>query len=228
MAELNQDSPSRSNHRNLTWILFQWILQAFFAVWLRYQSRGKEYLPEQGGGLLVTNHQSFLDPLLICLPIKRPVSFMARDSLFRIPILGPFMRYEFVIPISRRSTSSQSLRAAIQNIEDGNFVGIFPEGTRTTDGKVQKFKPGFLALLKRADCAIYPIGIAGAFRALPRGAYFLRPRSVRVVYGKPITAKTIKEYYAKGAEKELLELTNQRVTECQQQAEDWMNPNATR
>lgn len=228
MAELNQDSPSRSNRRNLTWILFQWILQAFFAVWLRYQSRGKEHLPEQGGGLLVTNHQSFLDPLLICLPMKRPVSFMARDSLFRIPILGPFMRYEFVIPISRRSTSSQSLRAAIQNIEDGNFVGIFPEGTRTTDGAVQKFKPGFLALLKRADCAIYPIGIAGAFRALPRGAYFLRPRSVRVVYGKPISAKLIKEYYAKGAEKELLELTNQRVTECQQQAEDWQIPNVAR
>jgi len=176
---------------------------------------------------MVSNHQSFLDPLLIGLPLKRPVSFMARDSLFRIPILGPFMRYEFVIPISRSAASSQSFRAAIQNIEHGNFVGIFPEGTRTTDGAVQRFKPGFLALLKRTDCAIYPIGIAGAFHALPRGAYYLRPRPVRVVFGKPISASQIREYCNRGAEKELLELTRQRVVECQQQAEDWLTPEST-
>tara|TARA_R110002111_G_scaffold153375_1_gene220093 strand:- start:23633 stop:24166 length:534 start_codon:yes stop_codon:yes gene_type:complete len=176
---------------------------------------------------MVSNHQSFLDPLLIGLPLKRPVSFMARDSLFRVPLLGPFMRYEFVIPISRSAASSQSFRVAIQNIEHGNFVGIFPEGTRTTDGAVQRFKPGFLALLKRTDCAIYPIGIAGAFHALPRGAYYLRPRQVRVVYGKPITAAEIREYCERGAEKELLALTRQRVVECQQQADEWLPPEAT-
>ncbi len=224
MAELNQVSSADSNRRNFLWILFQWILQVFFAFWLRYQSRGKEHLPAQGGGLLVSNHQSFLDPLLIGLPLNRPVSFMARDSLFRVPILGPFMRYEFVIPISRKAASSQSFRAAIQNIENGNFVGIFPEGTRTVDGTVQRFKPGFLALLKRTDCAIYPIGIAGAFHALPRGAYFLRIRPVRVVFGNPISAELIKQYCENGAEKELLELTRQRVIECQQQAEEWINP----
>ncbi|WP_417388512.1 lysophospholipid acyltransferase family protein [Gimesia sp.] len=223
---MNQVSPSRRNRRNLPWILFQWILQVLFAIWLRYQSRGKENLPAEGGGLLVSNHQSFLDPLLIGLPLNRPVSFMARDSLFRIPILGPFLRYEFVIPINRRSASSQSFRAAILNIESGNYVGIFPEGTRSTDGAVQRFKPGFLALLKRTDSAIYPIGIAGAFRALPRGAYFLRPRPVRVVFGEPIPADLIREYCERGAEKELLELTHQRVIACQQQAESWLNPDS--
>ncbi|WP_417377521.1 lysophospholipid acyltransferase family protein [Gimesia sp.] len=227
MAEVNQVSPPRSNRRNFLWILFQWILQVFFAIWLRYQSRGKENLPAEGGGLLVSNHQSFLDPLLIGLPLSRPVSFMARDSLFRIPILGPFMRYEFVIPISRKAASSQSFRAAILNIESGNYVGIFPEGTRTTDGSVQRFKPGFLALLKRTEVAIYPIGIAGAFRALPRGAYFLRPRSVRVVFGEPISAEQIREFCERGAEKDLLELTHQRVIACQQQAESWVNPDLT-
>ncbi|QDT88985.1 lysophospholipid acyltransferase family protein [Gimesia algae] len=227
MAEVNQVSPPRSNRRNFLWILFQWILQGFFAIWLRYQSRGKENLPAKGGGLLISNHQSFLDPLLICLPLTRPVSFMARDSLFRIPILGPFMRYEFVIPINRRTTSSQSFRAAIENIENGNYVGIFPEGTRTTDGSVERFKPGFLALLKRTDIAIYPIGIAGADRALPRGAYFLRPRSVRVVFGEPISAELIREYCERGAQKALLELTHQRVISCQQQAESWLNPDLT-
>ncbi len=227
MAESNQSPPIRTNYRNIPWILCQWVLQVFFVLWLRYQSRGKEHLPAEGGGLMVSNHQSFLDPLLIGLPLKRPVSFMARDSLFRVPLLGPFMRYEFVIPISRSAASSQSFRAAIQNIEYGNFVGIFPEGTRTTDGAVQRFKPGFLALLKRTDCAIYPIGIAGAFHALPRGAYYLRPRPVRVVYGKPIMAAEIRAYCERGAEKELLELTRQRVIECQRQAEEWLPPEAT-
>lgn len=224
MAEIKQISTANSNRRNFLWILFQWILQVFFAFWLRYQSRGKEHLPAEGGGLMVSNHQSFLDPLLIGLPLTRPVSFMARDSLFRIPILGSFLRREFVIPISRKAASSQSFRVAIQNIENGNFVGIFPEGTRSDDGTVQRFKPGFLALLKRTNCTIYPIGIAGAFHALPRGAYFLRLRPVRVVFGKPISAELIKQYCDRGAEKELLELTRQYVIECQQEADEWINP----
>ncbi|WP_298865815.1 lysophospholipid acyltransferase family protein [uncultured Gimesia sp.] len=227
MTESNPISSIRKNYRNITWIVFQWILQVFFALWLRYQSKGKENLPVEEGGLLVSNHQSFLDPLLICLPLKRPVSFMARDSLFRIPILGPFMRYQFVIPISRRATSSQSIRTAIDNLEHHNFVGIFPEGTRTTVGTVERFKPGFLALLKRTDSAIYPIGIAGALRALPRGASFLRPKPVRVVFGTPITRSEIQEYYDRDAEKELLQLTHQRVAECQRQAEEWLNPDSS-
>ena len=226
MTEPNHTSSIRTNHRNITWIVFQWILQGLFALWLRYQSRGKEHLPADEGGLLLSNHQSFLDPLLICLPLKRPVSFMARDSLFRIPILGSFMRYQFVIPISRRAASSKSFRVAIQNIEQRNFVGIFPEGTRTIGGSVQRFKPGLLALLKRTECTIYPIGIAGAIRALPRGAYFLRPQPVRVVYGEPITKTEIKHFFDRDAEKELLELTRQRVAQCQQEAEDWLNPDS--
>lgn len=224
MAELKQVVPARANRRNFLWILCQWILQVFFVFWLRYQSRGKENLPAEGGGLLVSNHQSFLDPLMIGLPLNRPVSFMARDSLFRVPILGPFLRQEFVIPISRKAASSQSFRAAIQNIENGNFVGIFPEGTRSTDGEVGRFKPGFLALLKRTECDIYPIGVAGAFRALPRGAWFLHPQPVRVVFGEPIPASLVQEYCNAGSEKALLELTQQRVVACQQQAEEWINP----
>lgn len=221
MAESNRVPPQR---RNLTWLLFQWILQGFFAIWLRYQSRGKAHLPAEGGGLLIVNHQSFLDPLMVGLPLNRPISFLARDSLFRVPLLGVLLRHTFVIPISRRSASSTSFRAAIDKIENGNFVCIFPEGTRSDDGSVQRFKPGFLALLKRTHTTVYPIGIAGAYQAMPRGACFLRPRSVRVIYGDPISSETVKDYCERGAEKELLELTRQRVIACQQQAEIWREP----
>ena len=91
----------------LLWLVLQWILQVIFGIWLRYRARHEERLPAQGGGVLVSNHQSFLDPLLIGLPLSRPISFMARDSLFRIPLLGPFLRYTYVIPISRRSASAK-------------------------------------------------------------------------------------------------------------------------
>lgn len=223
MSEIKSGSPKRRNRRNIPWIVSQWILQVIFAIWLRYQSRGKEQLPDKAGGLIVSNHQSFLDPLMIGLPLNRPVSFMARDSLFRIPILGPFLRHEFVIPISRSAASSTSFRAAIENIENDNFVGIFPEGTRSEDGTVKRFKPGFLALLKRTDCAIYPVGVAGAFQAMPRGAYFLRPKPVRVVFGEPIPASVVREYCERGEEKQLLELTRERVCACQQAAEEWLH-----
>lgn len=206
-------------HRNLHWRTFQLIMQNVFCFWLGYRSRGLENIPQSGGGLMVINHQSFLDPLLAGLPLTRPVSFLARDSLFRVPLIRWILRHTYVMPINREAASTASLREAIRRLQHGFLVGIFPEGTRTTDGAVGALKPGFLALMRRSRLPVYPVGISGAFEAMPRNSVMLWPRRVRVVYGTPISTELIESF---GRDEDgLLALVRDRLIACQAEAENW-------
>lgn len=205
--------------RNLLWRTLQVILQNVLCFWLGYRARGMEHIPPSGGGLMVVNHQSFLDPVLVGLPLARPISFLARDNLFRVPVLGWVLNNMYTMPINREAASTASIREAIRRLKYGFLVGIFPEGTRTTDGSVGELKPGFLALMRRSKQPVYPIGISGAFEALPRGSVMLWPRRVRVIYGEPISAETIASY---GRDDEgLLTVVRLRLIACHREAEDW-------
>ena len=207
--------------RNAVWFTIQCLLRIVFTVWLRYRARGLEHIPRRGGGLFIANHQSFLDPLLIGLPLSRPVSYLARDSLFRVPLIGWILRHTYVVPINREAASSASIKAAVSRMHHGFLVGIFPEGTRSDDGAVGDFKPGFVALVRRAQIPIYPVGIAGAHLALPRRAWLLRPRRVCVVFGEPLTVQQLEELTGRGREDDLVRLVRERVVACQAEAECW-------
>jgi 1-acyl-sn-glycerol-3-phosphate acyltransferase len=208
--------------RNWVWLFFQVLLGVVFAVWLRYRARGVEKIPTVGGGLLLTNHQSFLDPLLVGLPLRRPVSFLARDTLFKIPVIGWILRHTYVMPLSRETGGAAGIRETLRRIDQGFLVGIFPEGTRSVDGSLGTFKPGFAALVRRTNLPIYPVGIAGAYRALGKGSLFLKPRRVCVVFGDPFAAETIAELKQRGRETELVEAVRTRIAECQEAAENWL------
>ena len=126
--------------------------------------------------------------MLTGLALKRPISYVARDSLFPLPVIGWVLRNAYVLPINRESASSRLIKAMIGRMKHGFLVGMFPEGTRSGDGVVGEFKPGFIAMIRRCDVPIYPVGIAGSFEAMPRGVLLPRFRLVRVVYGEPIPA----------------------------------------
>ena len=207
--------------RNWLWASCQLLLRIVFTLWLRYRARGVEKIPASGGGLVLVNHQSFLDPLLVGLPLSRPVSYLARDSLFRVPVIGWILRNTYVMPISREAASTSSIKAAVERMRHGFLVGIFPEGTRSTNGDVGPFKPGFVALVRRGQLPVYPVGIAGAHEAMPRGAVFLRPRRVTVVFGDPLTPEEIARYSARGQESALVALARERIIACQREAEQW-------
>lgn len=195
-------------------------MQIVSCLWLRYRAQGTERLPAQGGALLLINHQSHLDPLMVGLPLSRPVSFLARDSLFRVPVIGWILRNTYVMPINRESASTSSLREAIRRLQQGFLVGIFPEGTRSSTGEIGTLKPGFLALMRRANVPVHPVGIAGTFQALPRGAWFLRPVKVRLVYGEAFTPAEL-DRFGRHDEQELLNFIRSRMLACQVAAEDW-------
>jgi 1-acyl-sn-glycerol-3-phosphate acyltransferase len=110
---------------------------------------------------------------------------------------------------------------AVNRIKSGCLVGLFPEGTRTSDGQVGEFKSGFIALLRRAHAPVYPVGISGAFQAMPRGRIFPRFGKIRVVYGEPIAYETFQPFLVKGQEHQLVNMLRQQVLECQRQAEEW-------
>lgn len=190
-------------------------------LWLRYQARGLENLPKVGGGLVLVNHQSFLDPTLVGLPLQRPVSYLARDSLFRVPVIGWVLRNTYVMAINREAASTASIRTALRRMNDGFLVGLFPEGTRSHDGRVGQFKPGFISLIRRAKVPVYPVGIAGAYEAMPRGGFRLWPQRVRVVYGRPLCAEEVTRLCAKGHEDELVAYVHAAVEACQLEAQRW-------
>jgi 1-acyl-sn-glycerol-3-phosphate acyltransferase len=221
-ASLPDDPLGPPGRRNWVWLFFQVILGVVFTVWLRYRARGVERIPTTGGGLLLTNHQSFLDPLLVGLPLRRPVSFLARDTLFKVPVIGWILRHTYVMPLSRETGGAAGIRETLRRIDQGFLVGIFPEGTRSIDGSLGTFKPGFAALVRRTELPIYPVGIAGAHRALGKGSLFLKPRRVCVVFGNPFPAEVIAELKQRGRETELLEAVRRRIAECQQAAEAWL------
>ena len=208
-------------NRSAVWLFFQIPMQLFFRIWLRYRARGFEHLPATGGALLLSNHQSFLDPLMVGLLIDRPVSYLARDSLFRVPVLGWVLRHTYVMPLNREGGSSAAIRETLRRLEQGFLVGIFPEGTRSADGSLGEFKPGFAALIRRTDVPIIPVGVAGANRALGRGSWFLKPKRVCVVYGEPIPRDEVARLSERGREAELVEAVRLRVAACLQEAEAW-------
>ena len=206
---------------NWLWLTIRFFLTPFFKVWLRYEVRGLEKIPASGGALLLLNHQSHLDPLLVQSGMSRPVSWLARDSLFHIPVIGWILKGTYVLPIDRESAGASSIRKAVQYMQFGFMLGMFPEGTRTRDGSVGEFKPGFVALIRRGNVPVYPVGVAGSFDAFPRNAWFIRPKRVRIVFSDPLTSEEIERLSKRDQQNELIALVKERITACQQEAEAW-------
>ena len=146
---------------------------------------GIENIPPKGGVLLASNHQSYLDPPLIAGVARRDVHIMARASLFKIPGLRALIVSYKAFPIERGRVDVTAVKTAIDRLKKGYAVLVFPEGTRTRDGKVATMKPGFRLLSDRADAPIVPVLLEGVYdiwpphQALPGGGL------INVNFGPP-------------------------------------------
>jgi 1-acyl-sn-glycerol-3-phosphate acyltransferase len=152
---------------------------------------GLENIPAKGPFIIASNHQSFLDPLFagICI---RPVCFMARDTLFKNWFFGPLLLSVNAVPVRRGQTDIASIREILEKLKQGKGVCLFPEATRSTDGKIASLKGGFTLLSRRGNAPVIPALIDGAFECWPRHKKLFKPGSkITVTYGKPITAGQI-------------------------------------
>lgn len=197
--------------RNWVWLFIHSMVYLPMRFWCRTRVVGYENVAADRGGVFIVNHQSFLDPLFVAVRLTRSVSYLARDSLFKVPFIGWIVRNTYVIPISRTAFRGGSIRTALDRLEQGYLVGIYPEGTRSK-GEPDKFKPGFLSLVRRTDAPVYPVAIVGADKAMPKGAWFIRPAKITVVYGSPLNEEEMEEIRNGDDDKAIAEMMRQKVT----------------
>lgn len=157
----------------------------------RFEVIGTEKFPKEGGILLCSNHIHALDPPVVGMTAPRTVHFMAKEELFKLPILGGILPKVNAFPVKRGMSDREAMRTALKVLKSGEVVGLFPEGTRSTDGVLKKglSGAGFFAL--RGDADVMPCAIIGPYKTF---------RKVKVVYGEPIQMAPFRERKASADE----------------------------
>ncbi|MBN1353419.1 MAG: 1-acyl-sn-glycerol-3-phosphate acyltransferase [Candidatus Omnitrophica bacterium] len=151
----------------------------------RIKITGKENFPESGAFIVASNHTSFADPPVMGVACSRaPLVFMAKKELFEVPVFGLWFKAMGCIPVDRRSGSFRPLKNALQKLKNGKPLGIFPEGTRSADGKLKKAELGIGFLAAKSKAPIIPMYISGTDKVLPKGHKFIKPHKVIVKIGK--------------------------------------------
>jgi len=180
----------------------------------RVRCQGRQHVPASGGALVLSNHQSHLDPPLLGLACDRRLNFLARATLFHFAPLAWFIGSLNAIPIDREGMGLSGLKETLKRLRRGDAVVIFPEGTRTHDGQVAPLKLGFSAIARRANVPLVPVGIAGAYAAWPRRRLFPRPGPVAIVFGPPLEPSAAASY----SDCELVAEIERRIRACHEQA----------
>lgn len=178
----------------------------FLKLWNRFETRGVDNVPRSGGVIVAANHVSFLDPPAIGVGVThRVVRFMARDTLYKKGFATWLLKGLATVPISREKGDLAALKKSLRVLAEGGCLGVFPEGTRSHDGKLQTAKGGIGFLIAKAGVPVVPTYVDGTFAAYPRGAKGIKPAKIRICFGKPIlpgeiaTLGTGRDCYEKAA-----------------------------
>lgn len=165
----------------------KFLMRPIFRVLFSVEHHGIENIPAAGAVIIAGNHPSYLDPLLVALPIKRALRFMAWDALFKVPVLGQIIRAVGAFPVDiRKGKGESAFREALKVLNNGDALGIFPEGQRSEQAAMGELRTGVARLAIETGAPIVPVTIGGASRAWPK--WRLLPRSAKIVvrYHEPI------------------------------------------
>jgi 1-acyl-sn-glycerol-3-phosphate acyltransferase len=170
------------------WHVRWWARALMRIARVRVDARGLENIPAEGACIYVANHQSLLDIPAVTSILPGRVRFMAKRSLFKIPIFGWCLSLEGFVPVDRadREKAGRSLEPAEKVLDTGTRLFVFPEGTRSRTGEMGTFKTGAFRLAIATGVPIVPVAIIGAEKALAPGRKLIRAGTVTVVAGEPI------------------------------------------
>jgi 1-acyl-sn-glycerol-3-phosphate acyltransferase len=175
----------------LWYFISGWPCRFFCLIFFQIRAYNYMKVPKKGGFLLVCNHQCLLDPMFAVIPVTRQFCFAARDSLFKIPLLGWLIRTYNSIPIKRGKPDLAAMKICVERLKQGYGLIIFPEATRTHDGKIDELKPGFGLLSRKANIPIVPVVIDGAFECWPKHRAMPQFGRIHLTYGEPLWPEKI-------------------------------------
>jgi 1-acyl-sn-glycerol-3-phosphate acyltransferase len=167
--------------------IIKFIARPLFRVLFSVEYHGVENVPEEGAVIIAGNHPSYLDPLLVGLPIRRTIRFMAWDALFKVPLLGQIIKAVGAFPVDiRKGRGEAAYREALRVLESGEALGVFPEGQRSDQAAMGDLRAGVARLAIETGAPIVPVTIGGAMRAWPKWKLLPRPAKIVVRYHDPI------------------------------------------
>ena len=211
-----------SRKKRLFYYLARFPINLFFMIFYGVRYYGRNNLPESGGVVLISNHQSHYDPPLLATGLPRRLNFLARKSLFRFKPFAWLIDMLDAIPLDKEGIGFAGIKESIKRLKNGEIVLVMPEGERTWDGKIAPFLQGSLVLAQRTKSAILPAAICGCFEAFPRTQkYPTLWGRMRVVYGKPLLYEEIKDL----TEEELRHLCETKVAELYREATNRLSSN---
>ncbi len=197
----------------MVYTAFTTFFHALFRLLFTLEYSGEENVPAEGAVIVAGNHPSYLDPVLVLLPLERRVYFMAWDRLFLIPILGSIMRQLGAFPVRLGTRDPNAYSAALDVLKSGKALGIFPEAGRSIEGPMNPLKTGTARLAIESGAPIVPVTITGAYEAWPSSRSLPQPRKITVKYHKPIVLEP-REIAERGDDREYHEEIMTRVREA--------------
>jgi len=178
--------------RSLLWKSLQMLARIGTSTWIDLKVHRKHHVPRTGGVLLVANHQSFLDPVLVAVRLDRPVSFLAKSELFENRYLKWLITNLHAFPVRQGKGDVRAIKETVERLQEGHVLNVYPEGHRTEDGELGVVQPGIALMIRKAGVPIVPVAIIGSFNSWPRSAKLPRAGHVRVLYGPPIDVSGLK------------------------------------
>src|SRR4051812_38066749 len=171
---------------NFVYFLGWSFFRAVYATYFRWRVFNPERVPLTGPVILASNHASFLDPPLVGSGVKRAINYLARDTLFRFPGIGWLLRKWNSVPVDREGGGAAGLKAILDRLLAGGAIILFPEGTRTRDGKLHPARSGIGLTVIKSTAAVVPVRVFGTYEAYGRHIKIPRPHRIAVKYGRPM------------------------------------------
>jgi len=186
--------------------------RTIFSTYFRWRVFHPERVPLTGPIILAPNHASYIDPPLVGSGVRRQISFLARDSIFRVPILAAILRSWEVVPVDRDGGTGRGLKRILQRLDDGGAVILFPEGTRSRHGDLNPARSGIGLTVIKSGAPVVPVRVFGTRAALGPHHILPRPCPVAVKYGQPMNFEALRA--------EAANCSKQRIKEIYQQIAD--------
>lgn len=195
--------------RGLIYLISHYLVWGAFGFFLRFTVRGLENVPREGALLVASNHMSYLDPVVVGNAFPRELYYMAKSELFDIPLFSSLIRLYNAFPVERGRADLKAIETTLKLLNEGKSVLIFPEGTRSRTGRLQRARGGVGIIAYKAKVPVLPTYISGTQKVLPPGRAIPRLNRVEVRFGKPVP---LQDLYDEEESKRIYVLIAERIT----------------